>query len=96
MARVSGFYKGQFQEATKRKNALLLGDSILGNWGNYTREIAKVYANPDTLFVRVKYLCSLDEITFFVTDYMDLAFQKSDSLYLNKKKKYIYLYRCLE
>lgn len=88
------FYKGQFQEATKRKNALLLGDSILGNWGNYTREIAKVYANSDTLSARVQYLCTVGEITHFVTDYVVMPFSKEDSLFLEIKKKYIYLYSC--
>lgn len=88
------FYKGQFQEATKRKNALLLGDSILGNWDNYTREIAKVYANPDTLLARVKYLCMVGEITHFATDYANMPLYKEDSLFLGIKKKYIYLYSC--
>lgn len=90
------FYKGQFQEASKRKNALLLGDSILGNWGNYTREIAKVYATPDTLLARVQYLCNTREITFFVTDYKKMPLLNVDSLYLAIKDKYIYLHRCNE
>jgi hypothetical protein len=71
-----------------------LGDSILGNWGNYTREIAKVYANPDTLLARVKYLCMVGEITHFATDYANMPLYKEDSLFLGIKKKYIYLYSC--
>lgn len=88
------FYKGQFQEATKRKNALLLGDSILGNWGNYTQEIAKVYANPDTLLTRVQYLCTIGEITHFATDYADMPLSKEDSVFLDIKRKYVWLYKC--
>lgn len=88
------FYKGQFQEATKRKNALLLGDSILGNWGNYTREIAKVYANSDTLLARVQYLCTVGEITHFATDYADMPLSKEDSVFLDIKRKYVWLYKC--
>lgn len=88
------FYKGQFQEATKRKNALLLGDSTLGNWGNYTREIAKVYANPDTLLARVRYLCTVGEITHFATDYADMPLFKEDSVFLDVKRKYVWLYKC--
>ena len=88
------FYKGQFLEATKRKNFLLLGDSILGNWGNYTREIAKVYANPDTLLARVQYLCTVGEITHFATDYADMPLSKKDSVFLEIKCKYVWLYKC--
>lgn len=88
------FYKGQFQEATKRKNALLLGDSILGNWGIYTQEIAKVYANPDTLLARVQYLCTVGEITHFATDYDDMPLFKEDSVFLGVKRKYVWLYKC--
>lgn len=88
------FYKGQFQEATKRKNALLLGDSILGNWGNYTQEIAKVYANPDTLLTRVQYLCTIGEITHFATDYDDMPLFKEDSVFLDIKRNYLWLYKC--
>lgn len=88
------FYKGQFQEATKRKNALLLGDSILGNWGNYTQEIAKVYANPDTLLTRVQYLCTIGEITHFATDYDDMPLFKEDSVFLDIKRNYVWLYKC--
>jgi hypothetical protein len=60
------FYKGQFLEARSRKNALLLGDTVLGNWGNYTRRIAEVYANSDTLLNRVKFLCGINDISYFV------------------------------
>ena len=88
------FYKGQFLEATKRKNALLLGDSILGNWGNYTREIAKVYANPDTLLARVQYLCAAGEITHFATDYAEMPLSKEDSVFLDIKRKNMWLYKC--
>lgn len=88
------FFKGQFQEATKRKNALLLGDSILGNWGIYTQEIAKVYANTDTLLARVKYLCMVGEITHFATDYADMPLYKEDSVFLDVKRKYVWLYKC--
>ena len=88
------FYKGQFQEATKRKNALLLGDSILGNWDDYTREIAKVYANPDTLLARAQYLCAAGEITHFATDYADMPLSKEDSVFLDIKHKYVWLYKC--
>ena len=88
------FYKGQYIEAKARKNALLLGDTVLGYWGNYTRRIAEVYANSDTLLARVKFLCDIDDIAHFVTDYAGMPMPKQDSLYLSVKNKYVYLYRC--
>ena len=88
------FYKGQYIEAKARKNALLLGDTVLGIWGNYTRRIADVYANSDTLLNRVNFLCNIDDITHFVTDYEGMSLPKQDSLYLSMKNKYVYLYRC--
>ena len=88
------FYKGQFLEARKRKNALLLGDTVLGDLGNYSRRITEVYANPDTLFARVKFLCEIGEITHFVTDYANMPLLRLDSLNLAKKNKYVYLYGC--
>ena len=88
------FYKGQFLEARARKNALLLGDTVLGDWGNYSQRIADVYANPDTLLTRVNFLCSINGITHFVTDYVEMTLPKQDSLYLSVKDKYVYLYGC--
>ena len=88
------FYRGQFQEAVKRKNMLLLGDSVIRDWGNYTQRIAKVYANQDTLLARVFYLCSIGEVSHFVTDYADMPLPKEDSLFLGVKQKYVWLYEC--
>ena len=88
------FYKGQYIEAKARKNALLLGDTVLGIWGNYTRRIAEIYANPDTLLTRIDFLCGIGDITHFVTDYANMPLPKQDLAYLNEKKKYVYLYGC--
>lgn len=88
------FYKGQFQEARKRKNELLLGDTVLGDLGNYSRRIAEVYANSDTLSARARFLCEIGKITHFVTDNAQMPLLRLDSLYLMKKNKYVYLYGC--
>ena len=88
------FYKGQYIEESKKKNALLLGDTILGDWGNYTRRIAEVYANSDTLLNRMKFLCGINDISYFVSDREKMPLLKQDSLYLNVKNKYVYLYKC--
>ena len=88
------FYKGQFQEARKRKNELLLGDTVLGDLRNYSRRIAEVYANSDTLSARARFLCEIGKITHFVTDNAQMPLLRLDSLYLMKKNKYVYLYGC--
>lgn len=88
------FYKGQFQEARRRKNVLLLGDSIWGYWGNYSQRIAKVYANADTLLARIHFLCDVGDITHFVSDFSGMSLPRLDSIYLNVKRKHIYLYGC--
>lgn len=90
------FYKGQFVEGRFRKNVLLLGDTVLGEWGNYSRRITEVYANPDTLLARVRYLCDVGEITHFATDYAEMPLLKQDSVYLSEKNKYVYLYECIK
>ncbi|WP_294958660.1 hypothetical protein [uncultured Fibrobacter sp.] len=88
------FYKGQFIEGRFRKNVLLLGDTILGAWGDYSKRIAKVYANPDTLLARVYYLCNIGEITHFASDYSRMPLQKQDSIFLSVKQKFLWLYGC--
>ena len=88
------FYKGQFIEARFRKNALLLGDTVLNDWGDYTRRIAAVYANPDTLLARVHYLCAVGEISHFATDYAEMPLLKQDSVFLDVKQKFLWLYGC--
>ena len=88
------FFKGQYFEAMRRKNALLLGDTVLGDWGIYSERIAKVYANPDTLLARVNNLCKFHEITHFATDYANMHLLKVDSVFLDVKQKYMWLYEC--
>lgn len=88
------FYKGQFDEAQHRKAALFEMDSIWREPLNYAEMIRTVYTNHDTLFSRVEYLCSAGEITHFVTDNTNFPLYLQDSVYLDVKKKYVYLYEC--
>ncbi len=88
------FYRGHFLDARFRKNALLLGDTVLGVWGDYSKRIADVYANPDTLLSRVRYLCGLGEITHFATDYGNMPLPRQDSVFLDVKQKFVWLYGC--
>ena len=88
------FYRGHFLDARFRKNALLLGDTVLGHWGDYSKRISELYANPDTLLSRVRYLCGLGEITHFATDYGNMPLPRQDSVFLDVKQKFVWLYGC--
>lgn len=88
------FFEGQFKEARRRKNALLNGDSVMRNMGDYRKRIQALYRDKGALANRVEYLCQNGEITHLATDYNDMPFDRLDSAYLDVKKKYVYLYRC--
>lgn len=88
------FFEKQFKEARHRKNMLLNGDSVLRDMNDYRTRISNLYKDKYTLVNRTEYLCQSREITHLVTDYGDIPFNKSDSAYLNVKKKYVYLYEC--
>lgn len=88
------FYKDQFHEALRRKSALFYGDSSRRDFSHYRETINMVYANPDTLLSRTKYLCDIGDISHLATDYGNLPLFKTDSVYLDVKKKYFFLYEC--
>lgn len=89
------FYKEQFMESNRRRNALLRGSSQMGDLSKYGEKIMRVYHNSDTLLARVNYLCGEGEITHFATDYANMPLPKEDSVFLDVKKKYVWLYGCL-
>lgn len=88
------FFKDQFKESNRRRSALLSGTSKPANLVDYNTKMYHIYTNLDTLVSRVNYLCDSDEITHFVTDYMNVSLVKVDSTYLDVRKKWIYLYQC--
>lgn len=88
------FYKEQFMESNRRRGALLNGSRSTANMDWYTKRIMNVYSDPDTLLSRVNYLCEEGEITHFVTDYANMSLRKEDSVFLDVKKKYVWLYGC--
>lgn len=88
------FYKEQFLESNRRRNALLRGSSRMGNLSKYSDKIMRVYHNLDTLFARVNYLCGEGEIMYFATDYANTPLPKEDSVFLEVKQKYVWLYGC--
>jgi len=88
------FYKEQFMESNRRRNALLRGSSQMGDLSRYSEKIMPVYHNPDSLLARVDYLCGGGEITHFATDYSNMSLPKEDSVFLNVKQKYVWLYGC--
>ena len=90
------FYREQYYEAKYRKKALFYGDTTKQGAPSYRETIEMVYTLPDTLLSRVKYLCDIGDISYLATDYKDFPLIKEDSLYLDVKKKYIYLYNCVE
>ncbi len=88
------FYKGQFHEALRRKKALFYGDTATLGLSRYRETINMVYSNPDTLLSRAKYLCDIGDISYLATDYSEIPLFKEDSVFLEVKKKYIFLYGC--
>ena len=88
------FFEEQFKESNRRRSALLTGTSREVNLSKFSKKIMNVYRNPDTLFSRVNYLCSVGEITHFATDYADMPLFKEDSVFLDVKRKYVWLYKC--
>lgn len=88
------FYKEQFVESNRRRSALLTGSPQMIYLGNFSEKMMNVYHNPDTLLSRVHYLCAEGEITHFATDYANMPLPKQDSVYLNVKRKYVWLYGC--
>ena len=90
------FYRGQFDEARRRKKALFYGDTTQKIFYDYSEKVREVYSNQDTLVSRVRYLCGIDDISYFASDYSDLPLAKIDSVYLNVKKKHFFLYGCTE
>lgn len=88
------FYRGQFNEAKRRKKALFYGDTAQSAFYNYSEKVREVYSSRDTLLSRVDYLCDIGDISYFASDYLDVPLVKIDSVYLNVKKKRVFLYSC--
>lgn len=88
------FYREQFHESNRRRSALLRGDDKPANMTYFKEQVMKIYSNPDTLLSRVRYLCGVGEITHFATDYGNMPLPRQDSVFLDVKRKYVYLYEC--
>ena len=88
------FYKEQYMESRRRQSELLEESSKNLNLIGFGDKIVDVYSNPDTLLARVHYLCGAGEITHFATDYANMPLPKQDSVYLNVKQKFVWLYGC--
>ena len=88
------FYKEQYMESNRRRKALLMGSSQKGSLANFGAQMMRIYFNPDTLLSRVSYLCAENEITHFATDYANMPLPKEDSVFLDVKQKYVWLYGC--
>ena len=88
------FYKEQYRESIRRLSALLIGSMQKDDLNKLDERISYIYANPDTLLARVHFLCGAGEITHFATDYANMPLPKQDSVYLDVKQKFVWLYGC--
>lgn len=88
------FYKDQYMESNRRRAALLWGDSDHKKVTDFGKRMFTVYQNPDSMLVRVRYLCGAGEISHFATDYANMPLLKVDSVFLDVKQKYVWLYEC--
>lgn len=88
------FYKEQYMESNRRRNALLTANLEERRVHMFNERIINVYHNPDTLLSRVQYLCGAGEITHFATDYAKMPLPKQDSVFLDVKQKLVWLYGC--
>ena len=88
------FYREQFVESNRRRAALLSGTPQMISLKNFSEKMMNVYHNPDTLLSRVHYLCGAGEITHFATDCANMPLPKQDSVYLNVRQKFVWLYGC--
>lgn len=88
------FFPLQGIEANRRKNALLRGDSIMGDFSRYGEKIRMVYSDEGVLIQRALFLCAIDDISYFATDYKNIQMDKADSTYLNIQEKWVFLYQC--
>lgn len=88
------FFRDQYLESNRRRNALLTGSLQIGKMNEFKTQIMNVYQNTDTLLARVNYLCGLGDITHLATDYAQMPLFLQDSIFLDKKNKNVYLYGC--
>lgn len=88
------FYKEQFMESNHRRSELLSGSSQIADLSKFDEKVMDIYHNPDTLLVHVHYLCGAGEITHFATDYANMPLPKQDSVYLEVRQKFVWLYGC--
>lgn len=88
------FFREQYLESNRRRKALLTGTSERGDLSDFKNKIMKIYQDSDTLLARVDYLCVNEEITHLATDLAQMPLPKQDSVYLDEKNKYVYLYGC--
>jgi hypothetical protein len=88
------FYKEQYMESRRRQSELLVESPLMLNLSDFGDKIMDVYLNPDTLLARVHYLCDAGEIAHFATDYANMPLPKQDSVYLEVRQKFVWLYGC--
>lgn len=88
-------FQGQFNEERKRLNYIFFKEqrgyiAERGDWRNFVKDSL---SNKNVLLDRVTFLCSIDEITHFVSNLRVKELEKQDS-YKIRENEIIYLYGC--
>lgn len=88
-------FQGQFNEERKRLNYIFFKEqrgfiAKRGDWRNFVKDSL---SNKNVLLDRVTFLCSIDEITHFVSNLRVKELEKQDS-YKIRENEIIYLYGC--
>lgn len=88
-------FQGQFNEERKRLNYIFFKEqrgyiAERGDWQNFVKDSL---SNKNVLLDRVTFLCSIDEITHFVSNLRVKELEKQDS-YKIRENETIYLYGC--
>lgn len=87
------FNKNHYRTVLKRGGLLFSGKlDSLGEYVEYDKIMEKL-ADKDTLINRVQLLCSINEISYLVTDKTPLPFVKEDSTVIGGNQK-VFLYGC--
>lgn len=88
-------FQGQFEEERKRLNYILFKEQrgFIAKRGGWKRFVKDSLSNKSILLDRVEFLCSINEITHFVSNLRLKELEKQDS-YQMSKNEIIYLYGC--
>ena len=90
------FFKQQFYEGNRRRNMLYNKKAVgpIDDGANYESFVFNVLSNRDSLIDRTNFLCSSNEISYLITDYDDLPYEKKNTRHLKVFDMDVFLYKC--